>query len=143
MPDWLRDIVVALIGGLFGAGGIAGLAQVLKARADARLAIEAQQDEYTLKLHQSLNASEEVFRNAVLGAYNGEVKVRREIEARLDAEVKARGEVEKQLTAITGERDLFKRQLEQAQTDLSAAHAKIRHLESEIAQLQQQQREHA
>lgn len=124
MPDWAVTIVTALIGGLFGAGGWAGMAQLLKARADARLAVESQQDEHTLKLYQSLNASEEVFRKAVLGAYEGEVKARREIEARLT-------ETQSQLTIITLERDDLRKRYE-------AALVRIRELEKRVGELEQE-----
>lgn len=124
MPEWLRDIIVALIGGLFGAGGFAGIAQVLKARSDARLAVESQQDEHTLKLYQSLNASEEVFRKAVLGAYEGEVKARRELEANYR-------ETQKQLTIITWERDDLRNKYD-------AALDRIRQLEERVAELEQE-----
>lgn len=124
MPDWVVTIATALIGGLFGAGGFAGFAQILKARADAQLAAESQQDEHTLKLYQSLNASEDVFRKAVLGAYEQEVKARREIEANLR-------ETQKQLTIITLERDSL-------QHKYDAALARIRQLESRVAELEQE-----
>lgn len=124
MPDWAVTITTALIGGLFGAGGFAGFAQVLKARADARLAVESQQDEHTLKLYQSLNASEEVFRKAVLGAYEGEVKARRELEANYR-------ETQKQLTIITLERDDLRNKYD-------AALDRIRQLEGRVAELEQE-----
>lgn len=125
-PDWLISILTAIIGGLSGAGG---LAAYLRMRTETRQAAAARQDEFTLKLRDALDKDEAEFRTAVYNAYLAEVTRNRDLDDRL-------GETQKQLTTITGERDLFKRQLEQAQTDLSAAHAKIRHLESEIAQLQ-------
>lgn len=124
MPDWAVTIVTALIGGLFGAGGWAGMAQLLKARADARLAAESQQDTHTLTLFQSLNASEEVFRKAVLGAYLEEVRARREIEARLT-------ETQSQLTIITLERDDLRNKY-------AAALDRIRLLEGRVAELEQE-----
>lgn len=117
MPDWALTIATALIGGLFGAGGWAGMAQLLKARADARLAVEAQQDTHTLNLYQSLNASEEVFRKAVLGTYIEEVKARQAVEARL--------------TAITLERDDLRNKY-------AAALDRIRLLENRVAELEQE-----
>lgn len=122
MPDWAVTIATALIGGLFGAGGFAGIAQLLKVRSDARLAVEAQQDEHTLKLYQSLNSSEDVFRKAVLGAYTEEVKARREVEVRLT-------ETQNQLTIITLERDSL-------QNKYDAALVRIRELEARVAELE-------
>lgn len=126
MPDWLISIIIALISGLSGAGGVV---TYLRMRTDARTAAAARQDDYTLKLRDALDKDEAEFRTAVYNAYLAEVTRNRDLDGRL-------AETQKQLLGITGERDSFKRQLEQAQTDLSAAHAKIRHLESEIAQLQ-------
>lgn len=133
MPDWAISLLTALIGGLSGAGG---LAAYLRMRAETRQTAAARQDEFTLKLRDALDKDEAEFRTAVYNAYLAEVTRNKDLDSRLT-------ETQRQLVLITGERDLFKRQLEQAQADLSAAHAKIRHLEGEIAQLQQQQREHA
>lgn len=143
MPDWAVTILGAIIGGLFGAGG---LAAYLKVRADTRLTADAQQDEHTLKLINALGASEAEFRKAVSDAYQSEVAARRELDARLT-------ETQKQLTIVTLERDELKRQrdadqreiealkqqVRQLQTDLSAAHEKIRHQDTEIAALQARQ----
>lgn len=120
----LTPIITALIGGLFGAGGWAGMAQLLKARADARLAVEAQQDTHTLNLFQSLNASEETFRKAVLAAYLDEVKARQVLEARLT-------ETQNQLAIITQERDDLRGKY-------NAALDRIRQLEARVAELEQE-----
>lgn len=129
MPDWLIPLAQTLATAAVGGGVFAGLAALIKARADARLSTETQQDEQTLKLINSLGASEEVFRKAVLGAYQEEVKARLDIDARLTV-------TQNQLTVVTLERDDLKRKWERAQTDLDEAHKKIRHLEDEIAALQ-------
>lgn len=136
MPDWLTTIAVAIISGLFGAGGFAAY---LRSRNDARLNAEAQQDEHTLKLINALGASENEFRNAVLAAYQSEVAARRDLDARLTT-------TQNQLAVVTLERDDLKHKLdrtqaalEHAQTDLNQAHQKIRNMEAEIAVLQQQQ----
>lgn len=128
MPDWAVSLVTALIGGLFGAGGFAAY---VKARTDARLSAEAQQDEHTLKLINALGASETEFRNAVLTAYQSEVSARRDLDARLTT-------TQHDLTIVTLERDDLKRKLDRALTDLDQAHRKIRHMEDEIATLQHQ-----
>lgn len=133
MPDWAVTLVVAFLSTLSGAGGVVAY---LRMRTDARTAAAARQDDYTLKLRDALDKDEAEFRTAVYNAYLAEVTRNRDLDGRLT-------ETQKQLLVITGERDSFKRQLEQAQTDLSAAHTKIRHLESEIAQLQaHNQKEH-
>lgn len=131
MPDWATGLLTAIVGALFGGGGVVAF---LKARADAQVAREAQQDDYTLKLINAQGASEAEFRNAVIKAYEYEVAARRDLDARLT-------ETQKQLTITTAERDLTQRQLERTQAELDAAHAKIRHLEAEIAELQAQQQQ--
>lgn len=136
MPDWAVSLLTALVGGLFGAGGLAALQ---RARSDARLSAEAQQDEHTLKLINALGASETEFRNAVLLAYQSEVQARRDLDSRLTT-------TQHDLTIVTLERDELKRKLERtqaalehAQGDLNQAHSKIRRMEDEIAVLQRQQ----
>lgn len=135
MPDWAVTIVVAFLSTLSGAGGVVAY---LRWRSDTRAARESRQDDHILKLISAQDASEVQFRDAVIKAYEYEVAARRELDARLT-------ETQKQLTIAVAERDLFQRQLERAQADLTAAHAKIRHLEDEIAQLQahNNQKEHA
>lgn len=129
MPDWAIGILSNIISGLLGAGG---LATWLRLRADARQAAAARQDEYTLKLRDALDKDEAEFRKAVYDAYMAEVARSRELDSRLTT-------TQGQLTIITLERDDLKRKWERAQEDLNQAHAKIRHLETEIATLQQQQ----
>lgn len=129
MPDWAVSLLTALVGGLFGAGGLVAFQ---RARSDARLSAEAQQDEHTLKLINALGASETEFRNAVLLAYQSEVSARRDLDSRLTT-------TQNQLAVVTLERDDLKRKLEHAQSDLDKAHQKIRRMENEIATLKQQQ----
>lgn len=125
MPDWVTTLISALIGGLFGAGG---LAAYTRAKNDARLTAEAQQDDHTLKLLNALNADEAEFRKAVYEAYLAEVARNKTIDERLTTTIN-------QLAAVTLERDLFKRQLDQA-------NERIKHLESEVARLSTQQETH-
>lgn len=129
MPDWLIALMTALIGGLTGAGGLAAWQ---RARSDARLAVAVQRDDYTLRLKEALDKDETAFRQAVYEAYLAEVGRNKELDSRLT-------EVQKQLTIAITERDIFQRQLERAQTDLQAAHEKIRHLEAQIAALEQKE----
>jgi hypothetical protein len=140
MPEWLSTIVIAVISGLFGAGG---LAAYLKVRSDARITREAQQDDHTLALINAQGASEAEFRNAVIKAYEYEVSARRDLDVRLT-------ETQKQLTIVGLERDELKRQrdidqrtidglehqVKQLQYDLSAAHEMIRLQDAIIATLQ-------
>lgn len=132
MPDWLTGIITAVIGGLFGAGG---LAAYLRIRVEARQTAASRQDEYTLKLRDSLDKDEADFRKAVYDAYLAEVGRNRDLDSRLT-------ETQKQLTVITLERDDLKRQLDRAQADLNQAHAKIRQMEAEIAMLQAHQKDY-
>lgn len=136
MPDWLISIVTAIVGGLFGAGGLVAWQRM---RVETRLTAETQQDEHTLKLLNALNADEAAFRRAVYDAYLAEVARNRDLDARLT-------EVQKQLTITTGERDLTQRQLERTQAelvqtrgDLDKANTKIRQLEEQIAALEQKE----
>lgn len=147
MPDWLIAVVSNIVSGVLGAGGLAAW---MRMRTDARQAAIAHQDEYTLKLRDALDKDEAEFRQAVYNAYLAEVARNRDLDSRLTT-------TQAQLTVITGERDALKREqahtqaeLERTQTDLTRtrtdldqAHEKIRHLETEITQLrQQQQRDH-
>jgi len=121
MPDWLVAVLTNTISGLLGAGGVVAWVRV---RADARQAAAARQDDYTLKLRDALDKDEDVFRKAVLSAYQEEVKARRELEANLR-------ETQKQLTVITLERDDLRSKYERALD-------RIRQLESKVAELEAQ-----
>ena len=129
MPDWVISLLTALIGGLTGAGGLVAWQ---RARSDARLATTTHRDDYTLRLRDALDKDEAEFRKAVYEAYLAEVGRNKDLDARLS-------EVQGQLKIALAERDLFQRQLERAQLDLAAAHDKIRHLETQIAALEQKE----
>ena len=149
---------------LFFAGGTGGLltalALYIRARGQNKNEARAQQDDYSIKLRAALDADEGTLRASLMAMVKDFEVTARDLRQALAAEEKARRELDqrltetqKQLTVVTLERDELKRQQErdqkkiegseyqirQLQADLSAAHEKIRHMETEIAQLRTQQ----